>query len=613
MPAESAARVVDVPVELPPAGSQRFYRLLTLDCHHQKDFIFKPWLLFWLAFLLASSSQAALLISTNAVCKYRKGTNEVSSPSSLWRTNAFDDSSWTNGMAPFYYDTGGGISGNTLLNDMRTRYTCIFLRQSFVVSNLPAIGSLTLSAFIDDGLIAWINGKEIYRYNTVGGEPVFTNGAPSALEPAWVSTNVTNPGGFLVNGANVLAVQAFNRNLTSSDFVIDVELRSDVVDRDPPAILSVNPPPGTVGSLGQVTVTFNEPVVGVTADDLLVNNRPASSVTGSGAVYTFTFAQPAYGVVDITWESGPDITDRAGPPNAFDETGAGWQYRLVDAVAPGLALVNPVAGATVRKLTQIEITFSEPVSGVNASDLLVNGQAATNVAGTLAGPYLFQFAAPATGLVQVAWSANHGILDLATPANPFNGGTWSYTLDPNAIIAQVVINEFLTATLAPGGLLDEDGELQDWIELYNTGTNAMNLAGWSLTDEAGEPAKWTFPSVTLGGGNTWWCLLSQRPKGHHARSQIAHEFQNELGRRLCGAVQCRIAAPGHDGVQAGISEQRNDYSYGLDNAKLWRHFARRRQAVPMAAARSQAWRHFRISMCGAAFSTARSNSCSVAS
>ena len=221
---------------------------------------------------------------------------------------------------------------------------------------------------------------------------------------------MTNPGGFLVNGANVLAVQAFNRNLTSSDFVIDVELRSDVVDRDPPAILSVNPPPGTVGSLGQVTVTFNEPVVGVTADDLLVNNRPASSVTGSGAVYTFTFAQPAYGVVDITWESGPDITDRAGPPNAFDETGAGWQYRLVDAVAPGLALVNPVAGATVRKLTQIEITFSEPVSGVNASDLLVNGQAATNVAGTLAGPYLFQFAAPATGLVQVAWSANHGIL-----------------------------------------------------------------------------------------------------------------------------------------------------------------------------------------------------------
>ena len=126
VPAESAARVVDVPVELPPAGSQRFYRLLTLDCHHQKDFIFKPWLLFWLAFLLASSSQAALLISTNSVWKYRKGTNEVSSPSSLWRTNAFDDSSWTNGMAPFYYDTGGGISGNTLLNDMRTRYTCIF-------------------------------------------------------------------------------------------------------------------------------------------------------------------------------------------------------------------------------------------------------------------------------------------------------------------------------------------------------------------------------------------------------------------------------------------------------------------------------------------------------
>ncbi|MBI4325544.1 MAG: lamin tail domain-containing protein, partial [Chloroflexi bacterium] len=476
-------------------------------------------------------------------------------------------------MAPFYYDTGGGISGNTPLNDMRTRYTCIFLRQSFAVSNLPAIGSLTLTAFIDDGFIAWINGREIYRYNKAAGEPVYTDGTPAALEPAWVSTNVTNPGSFLVNGANVLAIQAFNRNLTSSDFVLDVELRSDVPDRDPPTVLSVNPPPGTVGSLGQVIVTFNEPVLGVTADDLLVNNRPALSVTGSGAVYTFTFAQPAYGVVDITWEAGTDITDRASPPNAFAETGAGWQYQLVDTVAPGLALVTPVAGATVRKLTQVEITFSEPVSGVQASDLLVNGQAASNVAGASAGPYVFQFAAPATGLVQVAWSANHGILDLAAPANPFGGGSWSYTLDPNAVMAQVVINEFLSATLATGGLLDEEGELQDWIELYNTGTNAVNLAGWSLSDEADEPAKWTFPSVTLGGGQYLVVFASAKDrKATTPGAKLHTNFKLNSAGDYLALFNAESPRQAMTEFRPEFPEQRNDYSYGLDNARTWRYF-----------------------------------------
>jgi hypothetical protein len=47
-------------------------------------------------------------------------------------------------------------------------------------------------------------------------------------------------------------------------------------------------------------MTFSEPVQGVTADDLLINNSAATAVSGAGNVYTFTFDQPAFGPVDVS-------------------------------------------------------------------------------------------------------------------------------------------------------------------------------------------------------------------------------------------------------------------------------------------------------------------------
>jgi hypothetical protein len=47
-------------------------------------------------------------------------------------------------------------------------------------------------------------------------------------------------------------------------------------DTDPPYVLTVHPPPGsTITYLDHVVVTFNEPVVGLYAEDLDVNGvRP---------------------------------------------------------------------------------------------------------------------------------------------------------------------------------------------------------------------------------------------------------------------------------------------------------------------------------------------------
>ena len=67
----------------------------------------------------------------------------------------------------------------------------------------------------------------------------------------------------------------------------------------------------------------------------------------------------------------------------------------------------------------------------------------------------------------------------------------------NPAYAQVVISEFMAEN--DGAISDEDGDSPDWIELYNTGSGDVNLAGWSLTDNPGDSAQWVFPDVTLPG------------------------------------------------------------------------------------------------------------------
>src|ERR1035437_8606388 len=60
----------------------------------------------------------------------------------------------------------------------------------------------------------------------------------------------------------------------------------------------------------------------------------------------------------------------------------------------------------------------------------------------------------------------------------------------------VVISEFMAINNTT--LTDEDGAYSDWIELYNTSTNTVDLGGWYLADNATNLTHWMFPSTNLG-------------------------------------------------------------------------------------------------------------------
>jgi len=392
-----------------------------------------------------------VLVQSNSNWRFVKGFAEASTPSSAWRQLGFDDSSWSNSQAPFFYgdpytNFPAGIFG-TQLTDMRSNYSTIFLRQNFVVNGRGAITDLVINHQSDDGFIAWLNGVEVWRYNVPSGDLAYNATAvgavnePNGVGAAYIVATLTNSAvSRLVDGTNTLAIMALNQFRTDSDFGFNAQLYYYPVDTStvPPRLLGADPPPGDIFYLTNVTITFSEGVSGVDASDLLINGIPATDVSSTtNTTYTFSFPQPPYGPILLTWDSDHGIADFDNPPKAFDGNAASSMvsYTLLNPSSPRIISQTPLANTTITGLTSITMTFTEPVTGVDASDLLFSGSPSSSVNSADGVTYTFSFAQPPFGTVTVRWAANQNITDIEVPPAAFDptrfGGQWNYTLiDP---------------------------------------------------------------------------------------------------------------------------------------------------------------------------------------
>ena len=70
----------------------------------------------------------------------------------------------------------------------------------------------------------------------------------------------------------------------------------------------------------------------------------------------------------------------------------------------------------------------------------------------------------------------------------------SFSLTVNA----QVINEFQASNSET--IADQDGDFEDWIEIYNETSSAINLAGYGLSDDYDRPFRWVFPNIILQPG-----------------------------------------------------------------------------------------------------------------
>ncbi len=70
--------------------------------------------------------------------------------------------------------------------------------------------------------------------------------------------------------------------------------------------------------------------------------------------------------------------------------------------------------------------------------------------------------------------------------------------------SDLVINEIMASNSST--VTDENGEFDDWVEIYNNSGESINLLGYYLSDDPNNLSKWVFPEMTLGAGEylTLW-------------------------------------------------------------------------------------------------------------
>lgn len=524
----------------------------------------------------ARCADATPLLRTNSIWRLFRGSTEPSPNNfAAWRDAGFSDTTWSESPAPFWYGEAARFGGTgTELPEMQNTFSTLYLRRRFTVTNPAAFESLDFAVMVDDGYLAWLNGTLIASQLPPAASPTFDALAGgNAEEPvAFQHRTINDAASRLVTGDNVLAVQVFNTSLGSSDIVFDAELSAVPFPTGSPTLVSVLPPPGPLTTLTEITVTFSEPVRGVRAEDFLVNGSSATAVQGSGTSYTFTFPQPPFGAIGVSWTTFNTIEDFESPPRRFElaDPASTWGYELIDPEGPSVAAVQPPSGSTLRGLTQVEVSFDKAVNGVDASDLLLQGHPATNVTGVAAGPYLFEFAAAPSGPVTLSWAANHGIVSDNFEPHPLRAETWSYTVDPTLRQPVLVLTEFMAENLT--SYRDEDRDPEDWIEIHNPTTTAVNLEGWSLSNDSGDPGRWVFPRRTIPAGGYLVVFASgkdRRPTGANDRLHTQFKLNPTGGYlALCGPDLPRVVVS-----EVSYPEQGADYAYGRENnTGGWRYF-----------------------------------------
>lgn len=122
----------------------------------------------------------------------------------------------------------------------------------------------------------------------------------------------------------------------------------------------------------------------------------------------------------------------------------------------------------------------------------------------------------------------------------------------------LMISEFVARNDA--SLMDADGDPSDWIEIYNPTDEAVNLGGWSLTDDSDNLSKWTFPSMELSAGSYEVVFASDKD-----RRQPGQELHTNFRLAGDGEYLALIEPNGTRAVEFSPSypEQASDISYGF--------------------------------------------------
>ncbi|MHC4431803.1 MAG: CotH kinase family protein [Planctomycetota bacterium] len=199
-----------------------------------------------------------------------------------WTLETLDDSGWDGGV------TGVGFAYPQLIgldvSAMSSVNQTVYVRIPFELDHPSGVDSLSLSMRYEDGMIAYINGREVARSNAPApGEETWNSGSSAyrvnriAVHPVDYPIEEFD---FLRAGTNVLAVQGLNYIVDSPNLLILPELVAQMhLYTDTPPGYFMLPTPGKPNNLGVeklgpiISDSGHYPEIPRDNDDLLITVR----------------------------------------------------------------------------------------------------------------------------------------------------------------------------------------------------------------------------------------------------------------------------------------------------------------------------------------------------
>ncbi len=441
-----------------------------------------------------------------------------------WYLAGYNDLLWKQGNGPFGFGTFSGVTlGVNTSGAMQNKLASLYVRKAFAVTADQAVSTnqLQLVTRFNDGFIAFINGVEVARRN-MGSPGMFAYRDQTAF-----NTNIANAPAMTIDlgmtsnrlwtGTNLLCIQTHNKLITSGDFLSMADLR---VDGTPPTSLVTN------STSWKYFAGAAEPSGGLIDYGIM-----------SGVPQTVKWATLGYN--DSSWPTadGPFGFDCSVPPHySLGVNLSNQMYNVAVSIYTRTLFSASAAEAASSQPLRLEIDYDDAlIVYLNGREVARRNVGTTNTV------------TPYSTLAATAHSANGEggatnraeILSLGPANSLLSGGdnvlsvqihnsaltdsdligrvTLSTTGDASRTLARPEdAGRYFIGTSEPqeagGGEdadeadadIDEDtpDSESDWVELYNAGAAAVNLTGWSLTDDADKPRKWYFPagsSIAAGG------------------------------------------------------------------------------------------------------------------
>ena len=171
------------------------------------------------------------LVSADSAWRY---LDDQTDPGPTFRMPAFDDSGWSNGVAPFGFGDGDEA---TLIRWKIAEVPIItaYFRHQFVCPNPANFSGIMLRLLRDDGGIVYLNGVEVFRSNMPVGEVNYRTYAAGSVatgpEESVIFFPTNLPPYVLVEGTNTLAVEVHQiTQFSSTDLSFDCELTAFLTD-----------------------------------------------------------------------------------------------------------------------------------------------------------------------------------------------------------------------------------------------------------------------------------------------------------------------------------------------------------------------------------------------